>query len=207
MPPKFAKSRTYADVEKRYEDDILDAYAEILDSSQDPDVVLSHIPLLLRHLAVPSLYTTDITECIQWFYDTAKSTRAGRRWDVARDLLAQLTISSHMGGTFDVSDVVDIDKLVKFCARLLMFRDNTHIIQQAWQLFIDASGNLDALRITVAELRLVKRYLELHDIGDAILIDMVGCGREKRVDFVFNGGLSVGIKGFAEILGQLGELD
>lgn len=207
MPPRFAKSKTYANAEKRYEEEILDAYSWILESSQDPDVILSHIPKILRRLAVPSLYTNDISECIQWFCDTANSTREGRRWDVARDLLMQLTLSGYIGGTFEISDVVDIDKVVKFCAHLLTFRDNTQTIEEAWQLFVDAGGNSEARRITVAELRRVKRYLELDDIGDAILIDMVGCGREKRVDFSFDGGLSVGIKGFAEILGQLGEFD
>lgn len=207
MPPKFAKANFSAKSEKRYENEILDAYAYLLENSQDPDVTLSQIPLLLRKLSVPSLYTHDISECIQWFYDTANSSRKGRRWDVAKDLLTQLTISSYVGGEYDVSDVVDIDKLVKFCAPLLGFRDNSHIIEQAWRLFIDAGGNAEALRITVAELRRVKRYLELDDIGDAILIDMVGCGQDKRVDFSFDGGLSVGIKGFAEILGRLGELD
>lgn len=207
MPPKFAKSKTFALAEKRYEDDILDAYAWVLDETHAPDVVLSHMPLLFSRLKVPPQYTNDISECIQWFYDTANSARVGRKWDVARDLLSQLTISAHVGGQFDVSDVVDIDKLVKFCARVLTFRDNSHIIQEAWKLFVDAGGKPGAQRLTVAELRQVKSYLALDDISDSILIDMVGCGREKRVDFVFDGGLSVGIKGFGEILGQLGEFD
>lgn len=211
MPPKFQKSRNYAKLDQQHEDDVLDAYSWILETTGTQDVVLAHIPLLLDHLAIPHIYTRDIAECIEWFYDIAKvkAARGGPRWIIAQDLLTQLTISSYVNGEFDVSDVVDIDKLLKFCARLIKFRDCSETIESAWALFLDAGGSPKTGRLSAKELRRVKSYLQLDDISDSILIDMLGCGAaDGRVDFSFSGlELSIGIKSFAEILGQLGELD
>lgn len=218
MAPKFAKSALYKDVPGQYEQEVLDNYAEMLDLLGSPDVLLSDIPDFLDRMNVPTCFTSDIQQCIQWFYDSGcgEVTKESANWTVAEQLLNHLTISATYGGHFEVSDIVDIDKLIKFCNRLLRFRDHFVVIKQAWRLFVEASGheNVDitTYRLSMKDLRLVKSYLQLDDISDSILIDMLGCGGTTVEGSRFNysflpQGLAVNIKDFAEIMGQLGELD
>ncbi|SGZ55044.1 CIC11C00000002707 [Sungouiella intermedia] len=218
MPPKFTKSARYTQITQLAETEVLDQYECILESGLSPDVLLSHIPAILKKLRVPQCFTKDICQCIQWFYDTghANVSTESPRWAIVEQLLLHLTISSKLNGVLQVSDIVDIDKLVTFCNRLLRFRDHYRIIRQAWSLFVEASGNknvdVTTFRLSMKDLTKVKSYLQLDDISDTVLIDMLGCGTSTVEGDVYNytfhhHGLSVNIKDFAEIMGQLGELD
>ncbi|GEQ66984.1 hypothetical protein JCM33374_g647 [Metschnikowia sp. JCM 33374] len=219
MPPKFSKSTDYWHVPADIETEVLDAYADVLDATGSPDLVLENIPDLLERLEVPHCYTRDVSECISWFYATQHTSlaRSSQNWAVAEQLLRHLTISATVRGVFDVSDVVDIDKLVKFCNRLLKFRDHSSNIVQSWALFVEASGTQPGTNpvehsLTLHDLGKVKSSLQLDDIGDSILIDMLGCGRSTVDGELFNyklasGGLEMGIKDFAEVLGLLGQYD
>lgn len=218
MPPKFAKSTNYTEITQLAEAEVLDQYEAMLDAGTSPDVVLSQVPSILSKLRVPKCFTQDISECIQWFYDTGHanvSTESPRRV-IVEQLLLHLTISSKVNGVLQISDIVDIDKLVTFCNRLIRFRDHYRVIKQTWSLFVDASGNkkvdVTTFRLSVKELTKVKSYLQLDDISDTVLIDMLGCGTSTVDGELYNytfqqEGLSVNIKDFAEVMGQLGELE
>ncbi|OBA22456.1 hypothetical protein METBIDRAFT_39917 [Metschnikowia bicuspidata var. bicuspidata NRRL YB-4993] len=218
MPPRFRKSPAYLLVPAHVETEVLDAYADVLTAANEPDLVLQNMPDLLRRLDIPACFTRDICQCVEWFYATQQTTlaRASLKWAVAEQLLQHLTISLTIRGRFDVSDIVDIDKLVKFCNRLVKFRDNHLRILQNWALFVDASGGTDGTSadhcLTLPDLVKIKSSLQLDDIGDSILIDMLGCSRSSVDGDLFNYKLSaatleVGIKDFAEVLGLLGEYD
>ncbi|KAF7999834.1 hypothetical protein HF325_005683 [Metschnikowia pulcherrima] len=220
MPPKFRKSAEYARVPAYAETEVVDAYAEILDSTGNQDLVLQDIPSLLRTLQIPSCFTRDVSQCIEWFYATqqTKLARKSANWAVAEQLLRHLTISVTKNGHLDVSDVVDLDKLVKFCNRFIKFRDNYLQIASNWALFVEASGikidkrTMAEYNLTLLDLVKVKNSLQLDDISDSILIDMLGCGRSNVDGELFNyklssGALEVGIKDFAEVLGLLGHYD
>lgn len=218
MPPKFRKSLAYAQVSADTETEVLDAYADVLTSSQSPDLLLKNVPEVFRTLKIQKSFTKDVLECIEWFYATQQSNlaKSGLNWAVASQLLRHLTISLTILGRFDVSDVVDIDKLVVFCNRLVKFRDHYGLISQNWSLFVEAAGNNGERAIdrtlTLQDLIKVKGSLQLDDISDSILIDMLGCGRSNVDGEIFNykltsAALEVGIKDFAEVLGLLGEYD
>lgn len=209
MPPKFSKSREYSRVSKVAEEEILDAYAEVLDTGV-PDLQLKHMSKVFEILKIPKCFTTDISTCIQWFYDTEHlNSRSSAKWNVTRQLLEHLTLS-RQAAEFEVSDVVDIDKLIKFCGRLVRFRDHYPYIKQSWGLFVSASGSKSSV-LTLHDLKKVKSHLHLDDVSDSILIDMLGCGTTTIdgdiFNYTFGVGPAVGIKDFAEVLGQLGELD
>lgn len=218
MPPKFAMSAQYKQITKELESEVLDEYESFLNTSSSPDMLLSHIPDMLDNLKIPKCFTVDIDECIQWFYDTGcgNVSKLSSKWVVVEHLLTNLTISSSYNGTLEVSDIIDIDKLVRFCNRLLRFRDHYPIIEEAWKLFVYATGHggskITSFRMSMKDLSKVKTHLQLDDISDSILIDMLGCSTTTVDGEMFNytllpQGLTVNIKDFAEIMGQLGELD
>lgn len=216
MGPKFARSKSYTQLSEDAESEVLDAYEHILLTGSE-DVLLRDMPKLLRDLKIPPCFTNDIVQCIQWFYDTEQDPDVrehSTKWTVAVQLLRHLTISTVMKSKLDVSDIVDIDKLTKFCCRLVKFRDNFSTIKDAWSLFVTAAGipKEEALKaqLTLRDLLVVKKHLLLDDIADSILIDMLSCGKSadgELLNYRFTDLLSVGIKDFAEVLGQIGELD
>lgn len=216
MPPTFKRSAEFRRVVPELETEVLDAYAQCLDSGQE-DVLLQNVPGILDELQIPQCYTKDIAETVQWFQDTRHLMLAGSaKWAVAEQLLRHLTISVVVNGQLDVSEVVDIDKLVVFCNRLLKFRDHHEYICSNWALFVEAAGlkttNPAQQKLTLAELLKVKSYLQLDDISDAILIGMIGCAGSSPDGELYNYTLTkrgpvVSIKDFAEIMGQLGKYD
>lgn len=226
MPPqRLAKSEEYARVDPENERQILDAYAETLDESNAEDIHLKHLPIIFHKLSIPHCFTKDIDNCIQWFYDTYFYNASGDSYKarMTRLLLLQLTLTTSRNGEMDISDIIDIDKLILAANRLVKFRDHYSEIQRAWALFVDAaSGNktgkkkseteLLDYKLNLRDLQSVKSHLELDDISDSILIDMLGCGTTTLDGEVLNydanaTGLAVGIKDFAEILGLIGQLD
>lgn len=220
MPPRFQKSKRFLLVEEDIEEEVLNEYALFIEAFGVEDVLLKDVPALLAKLHVPHYYYDDVSECIQWFYDTQNGNISFRsaKWTVATHLLQHLTISVTRNGVIDVSDVVDADKLVKFCLRLIKYRDSEARILDAWSLFVEAAGlaekgkDVTGCRISVQDLANIKRKLRLNDLSDTILIDMLSCSGSTVEGDIFNyqiskTGILVGIKDFAEILGQLGQLD
>lgn len=219
-PLKFRKSELYLQIDADAEAEVLDAYSDCLEFLKIDDVLLKHLPVIFHKLEIPPCFTSDIDECILWFYNMGNygATSDSKNGRIVRLLLDQLTISSTHKGQYDVSDVIDIDKLIVFGNRLVKFRNNFTEIKSTWRLFVEASGHsvsdkeLLRFELTLKELKLVKGFLQLDDISDSILIDMLGCGSTNAEGTVLDYNMSrkgpaVGIKGFAEILGQIGHFD
>lgn len=218
MPPKFHKSRHYLECTESIEEEVLEEYTKFLDSFQAEDVLLKHVPILLKKLKVPQCYTNDISDCIQWFYDTqdGRLSRSSAQWVVVTQLLQHITMTVTSNGELDVSDIVDVDKLVRFCVRLIKFRNSHSFILDSWSLFTEAAGYSDSditkLRLSLQDLKMIKSKLQLDDLSDSILIDMLGCSGSTVDGDLYNYRMSkvdllVGIKDFGEVLGQLGELN
>lgn len=220
MPPKFQKSKQFLLATEDIEEEILMEYALFMDSFGAEDVLLKDVPIILAKLKIPVHYYSDVSDCIQWFYDTRDRnlTRHSSRWAVVVQLLQHLTLSATSNGNFEVSDVVDVDKLVEFCTRLLKFRDSNDSILNAWALFADAAGYLamkqdvTKFRLSLQSLKNIKSKLQLDDLSDSILIDMLGCSKTTVDGNIYNyrvgsADILVEIKDFAEIMGHLGQLD
>lgn len=214
MPKKSTAASILDHVSPAAEDEILDAYSHVLESADSPDVVLADLPRIFAALHIPTCYTHDISEAIGWYYDTKRGAiEQSPKWPVLLLLLRRLTISAFSGGRFDASDVVDIDKLVLFTARYMVYRDNSDKIHDGWALFVLACGKRPAENtvLSITDLLRVKTQLGFGDLLDSILIDMLACGRfdgsGRLLDFTLaSQELAVGIRAFAEILGQIGEL-
>lgn len=187
------------------EDEVLDAYDQLLEGGAT-DVTLRQLPSLFQTLEIPQCYTYDITQCIQWFYDTQHAVRQSKRWSIAEHMLRQLTISAYANGSFAPSDIVDIDKLVKFCKRLMLYRNNHPQIIESWRLLGAAST---ATRLSLPDLVHVKQRADA-EVAELVLIEMMGSGRTTKTgelnSFHFDDELSVRIKDLAEIMTQLGQL-
>lgn len=220
MPPKFQKSNQFLLPTDEIEEEVLNEYALFIDSFGAEDVLLKDVPIILAKLKVPPYFYSDVSDCIQWFYDTQAGGVSSRnaRWTVVVQLLQHLTLSATSNGHFETSDVVDVDKLVKFCIRLLKFRDSCPQILNAWALFVEAAGYLTKdqdiakLRLSLHNLKKIKSKLQLDDLSDSILIDMLGCSKTTVSGEIYNyrsgkADILVDIKDFAEIMGQLGLLD
>lgn len=218
MAVKFQKSKQFALVTAEIEEEILEQFSEFLESSDQPDLLLIHIPELLARLKIPNCYYKDITECTQWFYDTQKGklSHKSAQWGVVTLLLQALTLSVTSNGVIDVSDIIDVDKLVQFCNRLIKFRNAHQQIVDSLSLFTQAAGyntnDVTGLHLSLKHLQTIKVKLQLDDLSDSILIDMLGCSGTTVDGTLYNYRLSkldllVGIKDFAEVMGQLGELD
>lgn len=114
----------------------------------------------------------------------------------------------------DVSDIIDVDKLLKFMGRLISMRDNYDYILECWALFVDAcqgpQRDYTQCVLTLQDLQKIKKVLALDDLADSLLIDMIGCGSGTADGHIFNysldlQGAHVTFKDFADILGRSGE--
>lgn len=219
MPPKFQKSQQFLLVTDEIEEEILEEYSTFLDAFEQEDLLLKDVPVFLAKLKIPKCYYKDINECIQLFYETDKGRLPMKKasWGVVAQLLQALTLSVTSEGMIDISDIIDIGKLAKFCTRLLKFRDLHNVIHDAWSLFMESAGYLSGqdysmLTLSTPQLKIIKAKLQLDDLSDSILIDMLGCSGTTVDGFSYNyrvgvSTLAFNIKDFAEVMGQLGELD
>lgn len=219
MPPKFQKSKQFLQVTDDIEEEILEEYSKFLETFGEEDLVLKDVPVFLAKLRIPKCYYRDINECIQLFYATDKGRASMRKssWGVMTLLLQALTLSITSEGVIDISDIVDMGKLTVFCTRLLKFRDLHDHIYDAWSLFMEAAGytsdqDYSVLTLSIPQLKAIKSKLQLDDLSDSILIDMLGCSGTTVDGSLYNyrvgnSELAFNIKDFAEVMGQLGELD
>ncbi|CAK9439288.1 uncharacterized protein LODBEIA_P34830 [Lodderomyces beijingensis] len=238
MPPRkkkdrFVLSQTYEQPTPEIEDEILEAYSDVLgedkDEEEDQDLRLSHLPQVFRILKIPRVFVRDIETAIEYYYNhmgtkTGTIDRANAKQSITFDMLESYTITSPTVKTHaEILDIVDIDKLIRNLTRLVKFRDNFAHIKSSWQLFLEHSGskvaNIENFKMELPQLKSVKTQLNLDNdqhtgerLSDGFMIDMLGCckldSRERLLNFEFkSGGASVGIKDFAEILGRIGEFD
>lgn len=219
MPPKFQKSQQFLRVTDDIEEEVLEEYSRFLETFEEEDLILKDVPVFLAKLKIPKCYYRDINECIQLFYDTEKGRLPMKKtsWGVVTELLHALTLSVTSKGIIDISDIVDVSKLARFCTRLLKFRNLHELIYDSWSLFMDAAGHssnkdYSVLALSTAQLKIIKSKLQLDDLSDSILIDMLGCSGTTvdGISYNYRVGISellFNIKDFAEVMGQLGELD
>ena len=211
---RFTRSAAFEAVVPEAEEEIVALHSEVA------DFYLSELPAFLDRLRIPTCFTADIAQCVDYFYTHIYSKDvevdpANARQSILLQLVKSYTITALVALLADVVDVVDLDKLIKNCAKLIRFRDHYDVILRSWALFVEAAGHQDALhcRLTLPDLQKIKRDLGL-DMSDAMLIDMLGAcatvGANELANYTWDKlteGKFVDIKDFAEIMGQLGELD
>lgn len=202
------------------EDEVLEAFSDILDALGEEDLHLHHLPQLYQKLKVPSCFVADIVDCIEYYYDVAPivalgPARLSDRSAVVLEMARLLTVS-----TDEIIDVVDIDKLIRHTDKLLKFRNHYSHIYESWELFVGAAQPDPALskqailayKLRLPDLLAIKSTLNLDkaSLGDLFLIDMLSCCQTDSKGYKTSfdrDGASVSVKNFAEILGNLGELD
>lgn len=140
-----------------------------------------------------------------------------------------ITASTNDINEVNIIDIVDIDKLIRNANKLVKFRNAYTHIYGSWKLFVDAATTLtDSSELTVTnyqltlpDLKKIKSFLNLDEtsngnvsLGDSFLIDMLSCCTTTQhgdiINYDYNKpkkGSYITIKDFAEILGNLGELD
>ncbi|CUM56697.1 uncharacterized protein AC631_04147 [Debaryomyces fabryi] len=128
-----------------------------------------------------------------------------------------------------IIDIVDIDKLIRNVNKLVKFRNAYTHIYGSWKLFVDAAttstdsseSTVTNHQLTLPDLKKIKSVLNLDEagngnvsLGDSFLIDMLSCCTTTENGDILNydynkpkKGSYITIKDFAEILGNLGELD
>lgn len=217
-------SQKFDQIDQDHENELLEAYSILTES--EPDFYLQLLPKLFRNLKIPKCFTSDITRCVEYFYElqgAVMSSDSSKR-DIVLQMITAFTITSQIESDDDIMDIVDIDKLIRHTNKLLKFRDNFNHIKQSWELFVDASsGDTPAdplsFKLTLPALQGVKSYLNLdsnpnQQLSDGFLIEMLSCCSTDDLGTLNNfdldrqqEGLFVGIKDFAYILGALGEFD
>lgn len=219
----------FDEINEEYETEILELYATL--TEPEPDFYLKLLDKFFKKLKIPKCFTTDILECVEYFYDVQGTlvTSNNSKRDITLLMINTFTITStsQVHSDDDIIDIVDIDKLIKYTNKLLQFRDNFDHIKQSWQLFVEGSrppsddGPRDInpldFKLSVPGLKNVKSYLNLdsnpkQQFSDAFLIDMLSCCSSDHQGNLYNfdlhrqqQGLCIGIKDFAYILGTLGE--
>lgn len=210
----FGKSTVFPKTDPLIEDEILEAYASILGPA--PDLLLSHLEALFRHLKIQACFTKDITACIAYYYDHMHSKgpidTSVHHQHIAHCLLMDYTITSGD----DIFDIVDIDKLIVQVNRLVKFRNAYSHIYASWKLFVDAAEpecvRPEEYQLTFVGLKAIKTALDLdlESVTDSFLIGMLGCAAGEGIkNYDLNrikAGTAVSIKDFADVLGQLDEI-
>ncbi|RLV94882.1 hypothetical protein JA1_001440 [Spathaspora sp. JA1] len=226
MPPRKIKSNLdkFESINSEIEDEILDEYSEL---TGDEDLYLNQLPELLTILKIPTCFTNDITNSIEYYYSFVQGrgeevNPSNIKQSTSLQLIQAYTITNNIQ---DIIDIIDIDKLLFNLNRLIKFRNNYQHIQNSWKLFLQASGSVntntgtvDTFKLTLPDLKQVKSSLDLDNdpetkkpISESFLIDMLGCccfdSNGNLLNYNIKEGACVDIKDFAEILGNLGELD
>ena len=233
MAPKrkkvgFQPSSAFEQIVPEIEDEIVEEYAQQL--GDDSDLYLLKLPDILDNLDIPECFTNDIKSAVDYYYQfmhnrnyTIDNTNVKQR--ITLDMILAFTITTSTRTASDISDIIDIDKLIQNLNMLIKFRNNHQHIISTWKLIIQESNssnsatNIEKFQLTLPELKNVKSSLNLDNdpqtkvpLNDGFLIDMLGCcqydEKERLINYSFNKqGAAIEVKDFAVILGKLGELD
>jgi hypothetical protein len=226
----FTISSKYESLYPEIEDEILDVYAELTIETQD--LYLHQLPQLFDLLKIPKTFVNDILRSIDYYYEFMKPVH-DLQFDIANikqyttiNLVKAYTVTVTLNNINNIIDIIDIDKLLKNVNRLVKYRNNYQHIYESWKLFVTAateqtleeSAVLD-FRLSLPDLKKIKLVLNLdHDakssFSDSLLIDMLSCSSTDSLGHLLNFdftkpkvGTCVTFKDFADILGNLGELD
>lgn len=229
-------SEEFLRLDPEIEDEILEAYSSITLESQD--FFLHQLPNFLRQLQIPTCFTNDITQCVDYYYEHMhnegydfKLNESNYKQTITFQMILAYTISSSTSDRNEVKiiDIVDIDKLIRNANKLVKFRNAYNHIYGSWKLFVDAAttstdnseSTVTNYQLTLPDLKRIKSFLNLDEasngnasLGDSFLIDMLSCCTTSQngdiINYDYNKpkkGSYITIKDFAEILGNLGELD
>ncbi|EGW31740.1 uncharacterized protein SPAPADRAFT_62337 [Spathaspora passalidarum NRRL Y-27907] len=223
MPPRKTKSNLdiFEKINADTEDEILDEYSELL--GDDDDLHLKELPELLQNLRIPAIFTDDIVESVEYYYNFIRNRDvsidpSNIKQSMSFQLIKAYTITNAIRAPSDIIDIIDIDKLLFNVNRLVKFRNNYKHIRESWRLFVSDSSNIEHYKLALPDLKQVKSNLNLDNdpetrkpISESFLIDMLGCcshdSNGNLLNYMTKEGACVTIKDFAEILGNLGELD
>lgn len=231
MAPKrkkagFQPSISFDGIVPEIEDEIVEEYAQQL--GDDTDLHLERLPDVLDNLNIPNCFTKDIKGAVDYYYQfihdrNYEINNSNFKQRITLEMMLSFTITSSTHTTADISDIIDIDKLIRNLNILIKFRNNHQHILSSWKLLIQESGetpsNVETFQLTLPGLKNVKTSLNLDNdpqtkvpLNDGFLIDMLGCcqhdAKEQLINYSFDKqGAVVTIEDFAVILGKLGELD
>ncbi|ODV79297.1 uncharacterized protein CANTADRAFT_22047 [Suhomyces tanzawaensis NRRL Y-17324] len=222
----FAKSKQFEQLNPDIEDEILEVYAQL--TAESPDLFLHQLPEFFTFLKVPHCFIYDILQCTEYYYEFMQRDKLVVD---ARNVKQQTTINllqayTITGSDSDLIDIVDIDKLIRHGNKLVKFRNNYHHIYESWKLFVQAASDSTSksaivhYKLSLPDLKRIKAVLNLDEsegrtsFSDSLLIDMLSCCSTDSdgniINFDFDKpkeGSYLSIKDFAEILGNLGELE
>lgn len=222
----FTISTKYESLLPEIEDEILDAYAEL--TSETQDLYLHQLPQLFDTLRIPKVFVNDILRCIDYYYEFMKPVanlqfdRENVKQYTTINLVKAYTVTVTLNNINHIIDIVDIDKLLKNVNRLVKYRNHYDHIYDSWKLFAAAAAaqqDPDDFQLSLPDLKRIKQVLNLdHDarssFSDSLLIDMLSCSATDPLGHLLNFdftkpkvGASITLKDFADILGNLGELD
>lgn len=225
----FSKSKAYFEIPEEIEDEILEVYSNLV--GDESDFYLHQLPDFFTELQIPPCFTFDIIKCINFYYNhcrdkTFSIDAISAKQNFTLQMIKAFTINDTITQSDEIIDIIDINKLIKNSNRLIKFRNSYDIIFQSWSLLIDASvgitnqseEELINYHLTLPDLQRIKNLLQIsseaNTLSDAFLIDMLSCCSTTPdgtlINFDFDkpkDGSYVSFKDFAEILGNLGELD
>ncbi|KAK6459651.1 Rad33-domain-containing protein [Scheffersomyces xylosifermentans] len=234
---EFKKSSEYEVVSPQIEDEILEVYTELAGDEDLYLSQLPELFGILKIPECFTQDIKDCIEYYYDFIRPnadVKFDATNVKQYTTLNLINSYSLTSNITKIHEVIDIVDIDKLIRNLNRLIKFRNNYKHIFQSWELFVAAATTEEAgisidksesfvlnYKLSLPDLKHIKNALNLdhesqgkHSLGDSFLIDMLSCcttnSRGDILNFDFNKpktGLCVSIKDFAEILGNLGELE
>lgn len=223
----FQPSTSFDEIVPEIEDEIVEKYAQQL-GDDDTDLHLDRLPQMLDELDIPNCFTTDIKAAVDYYYQFMHDgnytiNNSNVKQHNTLEMLLSFTITTSIQTPADISDIIDIDKLIQHLNKLVKFRNHHQHIASSWKMLIQESGespaNIELYQLTLPGLKNVKSSLNLDNdpqtkvpLNDGFLIDMLGCcqhdAKKRLINFAFNKqGATIMIKDFAFILGKLGELD
>ncbi|RCK64539.1 hypothetical protein Cantr_00315 [Candida viswanathii] len=233
-PPKktisFTPSDKFEELLPEIEDEILEVYSEMVDEDEQ-DLYLKQLQQIFRVLRIPECFTRDIEQCVDYYYDFIKDRdikidALNKRQSNTISMIHAYTITTtSIKESSNIIDIIDIDKLLRNLNRLIKFRNHYKHILASWKLFVTSANNgsstssLETYTLTFPDLKQIKTNLNLDadpstktPLSDTFLIDMLGCcatdSHGNLLNFGFDkNGAGVMIKDFAEVLGQIGELN
>lgn len=223
---RFNKSSHFLVVPEHIEKEVVEAYDD-----NGSELFFSDLPNFFNQLGIPPVLFKDIANCVEYFYnqiyskeDVVLNLEANAKQYITLKAVKSYTISLSIENVEDIIDVIHLNNLVKNCGKLIKMRDNFELIFESWALFVRASGasndknmgrdEILTFRLTLPHLQKIKQDLGLEgSLSDSSLIDMLGLCATSGDEIVnydwdkLKDGKYVGIRDFAEILGQLGEYD